>query len=207
MLKQMTLAVAPVMVPLLLKLLGATLRLTVSDPHRVLNAQGDRPLLLAFWHHRIVLMPWLYRRYFSGRLPARVMISASRDGQLITDIIRRFDIGTFRGSSSRHAVRALKEMARELRRAPMVLALTPDGPRGPAGRVQPGIIHLAAHTGLPIVPVSYRLSWQWRARSWDRLTVPLPFSRCALTIGEPLTVRIEDDVTAAAAELGRRLGR
>ncbi|MDR1191818.1 MAG: lysophospholipid acyltransferase family protein [Verrucomicrobiales bacterium] len=204
--KKITLRAAPMLVPWLIRLLGATLRMTVSDPAGILQNCRRDPLLLAFWHNRLVMLPWLYREYFKSDLPCKVMISASRDGQLITDIIKPFGIGAVRGSSSRHAIRAMKEMARELAGGQLVLGLTPDGPRGPVYQVQPGIIHLAAHSGLPIVPVTYHLAWQWRTRSWDQMPVPLPFTRCELVIGEPLYVAADADFEAAAKELARRLG-
>ncbi|MDR2463952.1 MAG: lysophospholipid acyltransferase family protein [Verrucomicrobiales bacterium] len=206
MFKKVTLSAAPWLMPWLIRLLGLTMRVTVSDPDGVLDGLRQRPLLIAFWHNRLVMMPWLFRKYFKGGLPGKVMISASRDGQLITDIIKRFDIGTFRGSSSKHGIRAMREMARELEHARFVLAFTPDGPRGPVYQVQPGIIYLAAHSGLPIVPVTYHLSWKWRADSWDQMPLPLPFTRCELVIGKPLRVDAGDDLAVAAGELARRLG-
>jgi lysophospholipid acyltransferase (LPLAT)-like uncharacterized protein len=68
------------------------------------------------------------------------------------------------------------------------LAVTPDGPRGPRYEPHPGVVSLAQLTGLPIVPVSFRLGWKWTLRSWDRFQVPLPFSRCEVIFGEPLWV-------------------
>jgi lysophospholipid acyltransferase (LPLAT)-like uncharacterized protein len=85
------------------------------------------------------------------------------------------------------------------------LAFTPDGPRGPAGEVQPGVILAAAATGFPIQPVAVAATKAKRLRSWDRFLVPLPFSCVHFVYGEPLTVERRGDPALAAVELKRRL--
>ena len=85
------------------------------------------------------------------------------------------------------------------------IAFTPDGPRGPASEVQPGVILAAAATGLPVVPVAVAATRAKRLRSWDRFLVPLPFSTVHLVYGEPLQVKRRGDLAEAAAELKRRL--
>ena len=85
------------------------------------------------------------------------------------------------------------------------MAFTPDGPRGPAGEVQPGVILAAAATGFPIQPVAVAVTRGKRLRSWDRFLVPLPLSTVHFVYGEPLTVERRGDQAEAAAELKRRL--
>ncbi len=85
------------------------------------------------------------------------------------------------------------------------LAFTPDGPRGPASAVQPGVVLAAAATGLPIQPVAVAASRARRLRSWDRFLVPLPFAAVHFVYGEPLTVPRRGDLAAAARELANRL--
>jgi lysophospholipid acyltransferase (LPLAT)-like uncharacterized protein len=85
------------------------------------------------------------------------------------------------------------------------LAFTPDGPRGPAGVVQPGVILAAAATGFPVQPVAIAASRSRRVRSWDRFLVPLPPATVHIVYGEALTVRRKGSVEGAAEELRRRL--
>jgi lysophospholipid acyltransferase (LPLAT)-like uncharacterized protein len=85
------------------------------------------------------------------------------------------------------------------------LAFTPDGPRGPAGEVQPGVILAAAATGWPIQPVAVAATRSKRLRSWDRFLIPLPLSCVHFVYGEPLAVERRTDPAEAAAELKRRL--
>jgi lysophospholipid acyltransferase (LPLAT)-like uncharacterized protein len=92
---------------------------------------------------------------------------------------------TVRGSSSRGAVAAVREMVKQHIGH---LVVTPDGPRGPRQKVQPGLVYLAAKTGLAIVPVAVSFARAWRARSWDRFAIPWPGSRLTCLAGEPIHV-------------------
>ncbi len=68
------------------------------------------------------------------------------------------------------------------------LALTPDGPRGPRRRLQPGLIFLASHAGFPIVPVGIGFTRAWRAKSWDRFAIPRPFSTITAVLADPIVI-------------------
>ena len=74
------------------------------------------------------------------------------------------------------------------------VAFTPDGPRGPARVVKDGMIHAARSTGLPIIPLAFAAARFKRLRSWDRMIVPLPFSRALFLYGEPIAVPRDADV-------------
>lgn len=162
------------------------------------EARGDR-FILAFWHRHLLLMPYAYR----GRRIS-VLISRSRDGELIARTVARFGIDASRGSSSRGGAAGLRELLRKSA-AGYDLAFTPDGPRGPAGTVQPGVALAAAATGLPVQPVAIAASRYRRLRSWDRFLVPLPGAVVHIVYGEALTVERRADPARASAELGRRL--
>ena len=73
------------------------------------------------------------------------------------------------------------------------IAVTPDGPRGPRYRVQPGAIALSQHTGLPVVPITLTLGWKHVLPSWDGFQIPMPFATCEVVAGEPLRVPRELD--------------
>lgn len=160
--------------------------------------RGDR-FILAFWHRHLLLMPYAYR----GRRIS-VLVSQSRDGELIARTVDRLGIDSSRGSSSRGGVAGMRTILHKGAEG-YDLAFTPDGPRGPAGEVQPGVILAAAATGFPIQPVAVAATRAQRLRSWDRFLVPLPFSTVFFAYGEPLTVERRGDTAAAAAELKRRL--
>lgn len=179
--------VLPSIAARLISFLGASLRTTwVND--RPIRARGDRGevCIFAFWHNRFLLMPWVYKRV-RGAKNICVMASRSRDGQYISDVLGGFGFALARGSTSRGGGTAVMEMV-EMLKAGMDAAVTPDGPRGPLYRVQPGIILASQLSGAPIVPLTIDTSRRKRLKSWDRFIVPLPFSRCAIVFGDPLTV-------------------
>jgi len=118
----------------------------------------------------------------------------------MADFARRFDLDVVRGSSSRGGVEALRELARAIRAGEDV-AVVPDGPRGPARRLQAGIVALAATTGAPIVPVGVAARPARRLHSWDRFMVPVPFARCAVVFGGALEVKRHDEREDARARV------
>ena len=132
-----------------------------------------------------------------------MLISESRDGEIITRITNRLGFRAVRGSSSRGGAESVVTMAK-LAREGFDLAITPDGPRGPRGTVAPGAVHIAARGHVSIVPVGVSTNRGWRARSWDRFLVPKPFARIWVVYGEPIEVngaRSEADVARLSARV------
>ena len=166
---------------LLIRLLRRTVRLRYHDDATVRGWEaGDQRFLLAFWHRHLLLMRYAYR----GRRMS-VLVSRSKDGELIARVMSHLGIGTSRGSSSRGGSAGLRDMLRAARSGSDI-AITPDGPRGPLREVQPGVVLLAAAAGLPLVPVAVAVSRARELGSWDRMPVPLPGSRVEIVYGEPL---------------------
>ena len=150
---------------------------------------------MAFLHGRV-----LTATYFFRNRGIVVMISENFDGEWIARIIRRFGYGTSRGSTSRGGQRALLQMKREMEDGrPAGFAV--DGPRGPARKVQPGVVWLSKLTGNPVVPFHMEASKFWSLGSWDRTQIPKPFSTVALTVGAPIEVPADAD--EAVIELKR----
>ncbi|MGO8766399.1 MAG: lysophospholipid acyltransferase family protein [Limisphaerales bacterium] len=177
---------AATLIYLSLRLLAATIRFRLDDRPGVFNGAPKEKILFAFWHNRLALSAILYRRFVLRHARDRRLaglVSASRDGGLLAEILKHFGIDPVRGSSSRRGPQALIEMTTMAEHG-YDLAITPDGPRGPRYEVQDGVISTAQLTGLPIVPVSYHLTWKIQLKSWDKFQVPLPFSRCEITVGE-----------------------
>jgi lysophospholipid acyltransferase (LPLAT)-like uncharacterized protein len=183
--------------------LGSTLRWrTEGLSHLDEVAAGGRRPILAFWHGRILPATYYFRR--RGIV---VITSENFDGEWIAGIIERFGYGTARGSTSRGALRALLQLTREMQ-AGRPAGFTVDGPRGPAGVVQPGAVWLAKATGNPVVPFHLEASRHWTLRSWDRTQIPKPFATVAIAMGEPLEVAHDADgggLEAARCTLESRL--
>jgi lysophospholipid acyltransferase (LPLAT)-like uncharacterized protein len=164
----------------LMRLIFATLRFQVTDRAGLLEKVPQKPLLWTFWHNRLFIAPYIFERYFKGR-PGRALISNSKDGELIAAIIGHFGIGAIRGSTSRGAARSLVAMKRAVMDG-YVMAITPDGPRGPKYSLSPGVVKLAQITHGTIMPLRISYSSFWRIRkSWDGFMIPKPFSKVHVT--------------------------
>jgi lysophospholipid acyltransferase (LPLAT)-like uncharacterized protein len=178
---------AAIIVAAFLRLCIGTWRLRWKDSPT--GPDPKRPVIYCVWHNRIPLAlacrEFARNRWNDAGLAA--MISASRDGGLLTNIVERFDVQPIRGSSSRRGPQALLEATTWLERNYSIV-ITPDGPRGPVYLIQDGIIQLAKVTGRAIVPVSTFSHWKIRLKSWDRLQIPLPFTRCDVNFGEAIWV-------------------
>jgi lysophospholipid acyltransferase (LPLAT)-like uncharacterized protein len=169
--------------------------------------------ILCFWHGRLLMMS-CYRRIMLRRDPARgrsmrhaALISQHRDGQLIARAIGHLGIETIAGSSTRGGIEALLACLSALE-AGAVLAITPDGPRGPRMRAAVGVLQIARRSGVAVVPAAVSVSRRRLLSSWDRFLLPLPFGRGIFLLGEPLRVSAECDSQAlesARVELEHRM--
>jgi lysophospholipid acyltransferase (LPLAT)-like uncharacterized protein len=165
----------------LLATLGSTYRYTVEGLEHLRAAETLGQPIHAFWHGRILPGSiWFKHRGIV------VITSENFDGEWIARIITKFGYGTARGSSSRNAQRALRQLLRDVRNKPV--AFTLDGPRGPARVAQPGAIWLSKVTGQPVIPFHLESDRHWTLRSWDRTQIPKPRARIALVFAAPFVV-------------------
>jgi len=182
----------------LLQLWVRTLRYEIDDRAGVIGKPVDQNYIGALWHNRLLIFPFVLRRFFSNRRGA-ALISASRDGDLLADAIARFGFDVVRGSSSRLGASAILQLTNVLASGRDVV-ITPDGPRGPAYELGPGIIFLAQKSGAAVLPVNMEYSSCWRLKSWDRFVLPRPFARIRVIIGPPYRVRSANTVDDFEAE-------
>jgi lysophospholipid acyltransferase (LPLAT)-like uncharacterized protein len=171
------------LVPLLLRLLLRTWSFRVVG-RDILRDRIDtgRPVIVATWHQMI--LPGV--AFFRDR-GAYIMVSKSRDGELIARVNLRMGFRNVRGSSSRGGGEALLGMI-DVVRGGAQAAIMVDGPRGPSREPKAGCVLAAAKTGAPLVPLGCRARPAIQARNWDRTLIPLPFARVVLSFGEPLSV-------------------
>jgi lysophospholipid acyltransferase (LPLAT)-like uncharacterized protein len=191
---------------LAVKLCGATIRFTFED-HSGLLAAGPRerpPFIICLWHNRLSLALRLREKALIARgigRPMAALVSASRDGGLLSRVLERAGVQPVRGSSSRRGAQALLELKHWSEQG-YDITITPDGPRGPCQVVQNGVIGLAQVTGLPILPVNYHLDWKWTLKSWDRFQIPIPFSRCRVVVGK--SMQLPEDTDDETREFWRK---
>ncbi len=190
---------------LLIGVICSTLRWEVRGyEHLDSIVDSGKRAIFTFWHSCILSATWFWRK--RGIV---VMSSVSRDAEYTGRVVKRFGYGTARGSSTRGGGRALAEMAQCLDNG-MEVAFTIDGPRGPAYQAKPGAVTLARHTGQAILPFHIATRRHVELPSWDRLKLPLPFSRALTLIAEPIYVPREatgEQIAAAQADLQSALDK
>ena len=174
-----------------------------------------QPYIGAFWHGRLLMMPYGWPRV----MPLAMLISPHGDGKVIAEAVRHLGIDIIPGSSNRRASEALRALVRTLRGGSCV-AITPDGPDGPAMSATAGVIQVARLSGAPIFPITYATSRRRILASWDRFHLPLPFGRGIFLVDPPIAVpadateaetaalrsHLEARLRAITAEADRRMG-
>ena len=186
----------------ILKTLFLTLRLRIEDRSGVLKEDAGSPVIVCFWHNRILGITFAFDRiYPKKRAGVTVLTSPSKDGEILAQLVGAFGMKAVRGSSSRRGSRALLELVK-LIRSGRDIAITPDGPRGPRYLLGPGIILLAQTTGTRIVPAHASFSRCVRMKTWDGFIIPLPFSKVSVTIDKALAIPAE--LTAEEFETKRQ---
>lgn len=165
---------------------------------------ADKPFIAVFWHGRLAMMPFLWQTDKTAHL----LISRHGDGAYSTKTMAYFGIEPIYGSRAKEkgnrkkdqgGARALREMAKTLRKGGYVV-ITPDGPRGPAYEMAPGITTLARLAGAPIIPASYAMKRRRVLNTWDRFNLPLPFNRGVFILGDPIEVTSDADEASLAAK-------
>lgn len=180
-----------------LRLLAVTWRVRYVNAEVVDDLRRRRqPFIHVLWHGQLLPLVWAHR----GRGIA-VMVSEHRDGEIIARVAQSMGLRTIRGSTSRGAARALLGACQAID-AGHDVAVTVDGPRGPAGSVAPGALVISQRTAAPMVPTAASASRAWRLRSWDRFMIPKPFARVVVTYGAPMQVEA-DSIRDAAGDVER----
>lgn len=151
----------------------------------------ETPAIYAIWHGL---------QYCLGGIPNRknvhILISLSKDGEIIAYTVKKIGFSTVRGSMGRGGMKATREIIRILEEGGN-LAYTVDGPKGPGHKVKKGVVRIAQMSGRPIIPVNSDSTYRYIFKSWDKYQVPLPGSKMPLVFGDPIYVPedlSEDDV-------------
>lgn len=190
---------------LVLQLIGKTNRIQALN--RDLKQElkhNPESYIFAFWHSRLLLPLYIFQH-----TNVATLVSKSKDGEYVAQAMLRFGLKVSRGSSSRYGAQGLKGLLRFLQEGTSV-AITPDGPRGPRERVQPGIIQLARLSGTPITPIGFSCTRSIRVNSWDRMMIPMPFGHIHYVVGHEIKIHrtlAKEEIKSKQTELEDELRR
>lgn len=189
--------------PLLILLLGKSLKIEwvgAENLNEIRERKGK--VLYALWHGRMLMLVYTHRRQKN-----QVLSSRHRDGEIIARILKNLGFGTVRGSTTHGGYEAILQMANKVKEG-YDIAITPDGPKGPAFQIQPGAVVIAQKSGVPIIPITNSAQRKWILKSWDRFIIPKPFSKAVIFIGKPIYVPAElspEDMDLKSRELEESL--
>ncbi len=173
-----------VLVYYFIRVYSMTFRLRVENENRWkdLREQGTTVLLCA-WHQQFFSAICHFKTY--SKFNPGLMISQSKDGDLISGVAHRTGWHTPRGSSSRGGKQAMDAMIDHLKTYGFGAHIL-DGPQGPMGRVKAGVIKMALEADAVVIPFYTSAENAWFFNSWDRFMLPKPFSRVFLTFGQEI---------------------
>ncbi len=147
---------------------------------------SDTPVVVGTWHRAAI-----YFLYFFGHFRPMIMISRSKDGEILSQYAAGFGVIPARGSSSKGGRAALELMRHHLTSGGKACATVLDGPRGPAYMAKKGMIVLSKLTGAPFIPVIWSANRTLTLRdSWDKMILPLPWSRVCIAFGDPIHIAV-----------------
>lgn len=172
----------------IMMLLAKIMRHETVDPNGYFESYGSdtgKKAVVVIWHNRLLFFAAMCPKKARTRTVA--VISASRDGQYIADLVAQFGVKSVRGSSSRKAVQVLHGAMKSVQGGSLI-AFTPDGPRGPKYHLSKGPIHVASQLGVPVIPAAVNYSSYWQLGSWDAFQIPKPWAKISIVLGDEIPV-------------------
>ncbi len=175
-------AVAGWLIWFLTYLLSSTVRWTFVGREAFEDLMTMTSVVAVFWHGEFLVLPYLHRHR-----KIAIIISRSQDGDIATEVVRRYGFKVIRGSSTRGAEAAALETIGYIKDN-YTIALTGDGPKGPYHELKPGPVWFAQKMGIPIVPATIRFKRCIRLKSWDSFFIPMPFTKGVIVYAEPVSM-------------------
>lgn len=187
---------------LIILFIGATLKLETAGREHLEKAAARRGgIIYAFWHNTMLPMAYLLRD--KG---INIMVSRSKDGEIISRTVSRLGAAPVRGSTKKRGAEAVVKIIRRIKEGHDA-AITPDGPQGPRHRAQPGAAYIAAKTSSPVMPVAFACSRKITLKSWDGFIIPAPFTRAVVVYGEPVYAAAKDPIDDKTMEIENSLNK
>jgi lysophospholipid acyltransferase (LPLAT)-like uncharacterized protein len=161
------------LLPFLIKALISTLKVKITNRDAL-----NKPAVFIFWHSQMLAGWSIFRNRKSCAL-----VSQSKDGEILSALLKKWNYKVSRGSSSKGGKEALRDLI-NASHEDYSIVITPDGPRGPAGQIKNGALIIANECSIPIIPVKIIYSSKKiLLKSWDKFQIPYPFSKCTVIFG------------------------
>lgn len=188
----------------LLRILLWTCRFKVKGLETFVKTASQEACIVVLWHNRLAIVAEFFYRHAPQFIYA-AFVSKSRDGEPLARLATSYKVG--RAIRVPHNARhqALKTAIEHLNTTKEIVLFTPDGPRGPAFQVKPGVVKAAQESGAAIIPFSWTASRFWQFKTWDQFMLPKPFSTIHVTLGTPVYIPKETSIEAASADLATTL--
>ena len=168
--------------------------------------------ILTLWHSHLFYLTY----HFREMRDLYIMVSPSKDGDLIANVGKYLGYKVVRASSFKKTVPGTRECLKFLKKD-FKIGLIADGSRGPRHQAQPGSVQLSRITGAPVYTLTWDATLKYEFSSWDRFILPLPFSKVTLNFGPPIIVpsdadketirQKQDELTALLNQITEECGR
>lgn len=159
------------------------IRIYNDDAVKVLSQNGKN-FITAFWHGRM-LIPW----YVNRKYKIAALVSKSKDGEILTRLLKNWNYNVVRGSSHIGGKEALNIMEMTIDEE-YSFAITPDGPTGPPNKMKAGAVVLAHRKSVPLFLMGTAANKYFVFNSWDKFQVPEPFTKVSVVYSEPIYVKV-----------------
>ncbi len=176
----------------LIKILGITWKFKVQ------NEKPKGEVIYTFWHRNMVPL-----MYFHRGENIVILVSPSKDGELIAGPAKLFGYKFARGSSGKKGISGTKKMIKFAKNNS--LAITPDGPKGPSEKLKDGVLFLSYLTKLPILPTAVDASKEVVFNSWDKFRLPKFFSKISISYGKPIYINSKEEIKEKKKNLQNEL--
>ena len=143
---------------------------------------NDKPFILAFWHSQLMMIGFSWKKNKN----VNILASGHSDGRFGAIVGKYFNLNNIQTSKKNKSI-SMRFIFKLLNENNYV-GITPDGPRGPREIVSEGIIKIAKSSKVPIIPIGFWSSKNFKLKSWDSFLITLPFSKCSFVWNKPLEI-------------------
>lgn len=171
--------------PFLINIISRLIYLTCKNEFFISKDDRGGNFIAALWHGNFLMMPFLYKKINKNNKEMYLITSGHGDGDLVENYFSYFNFKAIRGSTNKGGMKVIVQAIRELKKG-FNVGITPDGPKGPYKSIKDGIIMLAMKSEIPIRPCIIISSRAWTLNTWDKFSIPKPFSTIKYYIKAPL---------------------